>query len=97
MALKMIDLNELKYCQEELANNKLQYDEKIEELLDAIKMTAIYWQGDEGDKFRDKLYTLIGSNLNCISKEMKAEIDYTKKLIMVLENAQEQVKNRINS
>ena len=96
MALKVTNIDELKYYKDKLQKSKNEYDETINKLLDTIKVTAIYWQGVEAEEFRLYLYSLIGKDLNCISKEMEAELNYVNKLAMVLENAQEQVKNRLN-
>ena len=96
MALKVTNLNELKYYKDSLAKCQNSYEETIDRLIDSIKLSAIYWQGEDGNEFRDKLYSLIGSNLNSVSTEMNAEIEYLEKLIVVLENAQEQIKHRLN-
>ena len=96
MALKVTNINELKYYKTQIEKARNAYDETIKGLTDSIKMTAVYWQGFDGDQFRSNLYSLIGKDLNCISKEMTAEIEYINKLIAVLENAQEQIKSRLN-
>ena len=96
MALKVTNVNELSYYKDHLEKNKVAYDDTIDKMLDAIKLSAIYWQGEEANQFREKLYSLIGVDLNCISTEMKAEIEYLNKLVAVLENAQEQIKSRLN-
>ena len=96
MALKVTNINELKYYKDSLAKCHNSYEDTIDKLVDTIKLSAIYWQGEDGNEFRDKLYSLIGSNLNSVSTEMNAEIEYLDKLVLVLENAQEQIKNRLN-
>ena len=96
MALKVTNVNELKYYKDYLEKYKNLYDDDIDNLIDTIKLSAIYWQGEDGNNFRENLYSLIGSNLQCISNEMNAEIEYLSRLIAVLENAQEQIKNRLN-
>ena len=96
MALKVTNLSEIKDYESYLEKCKIAYEDVLDRLLDTIKFSAIYWQGEEGNNFRDNLYSLIGIDLNCISTEMKAEIEYLNKLIMVLENAQEQIRNRLN-
>ena len=96
MALKVTNVNELKYYKDGLIKCEKAYEDTINKLIDTIKLSAVYWQGAEGNDFRDKIYTLIGSNLNTVTTEMDAEIEYINKLIMVLENAQEQIKNRLN-
>ena len=96
MALGYTNIEELKSYKEELVKTKDVYDDTIDNLMDVVKMSAIYWQGIEGNLFRAKLYGLIGADLNSISSEMKAEIEYINKLIIVLENAQEQIKSRLN-
>lgn len=96
MALKLTNINELKSYKTKIEKSKLEYDETIKHLMDTIKLSAIYWQGEEGNLFRDNLYSLVGVDLNVISNEMKAEIDYLNRLITILENAQEQIKSRIN-
>lgn len=96
MALKVTNISDLKYYKDQLTKTKVSYDESIDKLIDTIKLSAIYWQGEDGNNFRENLYSLVGSDLKCISKEMNAEIDYLNKLIIVLENAQEQIKSRLN-
>jgi hypothetical protein len=96
MALRVTNINELKSYKDYLVKYKNAYDETIDRLVDSIKLSAIYWQGEDGSNFRDKLYSLIGTNLNSVSNEINAEIEYLDKLILVLENAQEQIKHRLN-
>ena len=96
MALKITDISELKYYKVELERTKLSYDEILNNLLNEIKSSALYWQGEDGDTVRERLYSLIEHELKCISKEINAEADYLGKIILVLENAQQQVKNRLN-
>ena len=96
MALKTTNVNELKYYKSQLEKTKQLYEDTLDGLIDSVKMSAIYWQGLDGNNFRSKVYGLIGKDLNCISKEITAEIEYLNKLIIVLENAQEQIKSRLN-
>ena len=96
MALKITDLAELKYYKIQLERTKASYDEVINNLYKTIKNSALYWQGEDGNIFRRKIYSLLKYELLCISKEMNAEIEYLGKIILVLENAQEQIKNRLN-
>jgi len=96
MALQTININELKYHQDKLSSLKESYDEILKNLLDEVKMIAFYWQGNDSSNLRSELYKLIGSDLNNISNEIEAEVDYINKLVVVLENANEQIKNRLN-
>lgn len=96
MALKITNISDLKYYKGQIEKAKIEYDETIKNLMDTIKLSAIYWQGEDGNTFRDNLYSLIGIDLNTISKEMNAEIDYLNRYITILENAQEQIKSRLN-
>lgn len=96
MALQTININELKYHQDKLSSLKDSYDETLRKLLDEVKMIALYWQGNDSATLRNDLYKLIGSDLNIISSEIEAEVEYINKLILVLENASEQIKNRLN-
>ena len=96
MALQTISINELKYRKDRLSSFKENYDEVLNNLLDEVKMIAFYWQGSNSNNLRTELYKLIGNDLNNISNEINAEIEYLKKLILVLENADEQIKNRLN-
>ena len=96
MALKTTNVNELKYYKSQLEKTKTLYEESIDGLTDTVKVTALYWQGIDGNNFRSYLYSLIGNDLSCITKELTAEIEYLNKLIIVLENAQEQIKSRLN-
>ena len=76
MALKVTNVNELRYYKDGLSKYKEMYNETIDRLIDSIKLSAIYWQGQEGNELRDKLYSLIGTNLGCVSTEINAEIEY---------------------
>lgn len=96
MALQTLNINELKYRKDRLSSFKDNYDEVLNNLLDEVKMIAFYWQGSNSNNLRTELYKLIGNDLNNISNEINAEIEYLKKLILVLENADEQIKNRLN-
>lgn len=97
MALKVTDIGELKYYKIQLNRTKVAYDEVLRELINTIKNSALYWQGEDGDAFREKLFGLLSRDMACISKEINAEAEYLGKIIFVLEEAQEQVKNRLNS
>ena len=96
MALKIMNITDLKYYKEQIEKEKIEYDDTIKQLMDTIKLSALYWQGEDGNHFRDNLYSIVGVDLNKISSEMNAEIEYLNKLIIVLENAQEQIKSRMN-
>ena len=96
MALKVTDLGEIKYYKVQLERTKNAYDEVINNLLKTIKDSELYWQGEDGNLMRSKLYSLISNELRCISKEINAEADYLGKIILVLEEAQEQVKGSLN-
>lgn len=96
MALKIANIDNLKNYRNQLDKVKVSYDETINKLLKTIKMSSLYWKGEDGDIFREKLYTLITQDLKCISKEIKAEADYINKIVIVLENTREQVKSRLN-
>lgn len=96
MALTVTNINELRNYKSQIEKTMNSYNDKIKELTDTVKNTSLYWQGEDGEVFRTNLYSLIDNDLNCISKEMAAELEYLKKLIIVLENAQEQVKSRLN-
>ena len=96
MALKITDIAELKYYKVELERTKAAYDEVISNLLNTIKASSLYWQGVDGNILRERLYLLIKYELQCVSKEINAEVLYLGKIIAVLENAQEQIKNRLN-
>ena len=96
MALKVTDIGDLKRYKLQLDKINTSYDEVINNLLRTIKTSSLYWQGEDGDLFREKLYSLITYELKCISREINAESEYLGKIVLVLENAQEQIKNRLN-
>lgn len=96
MALKVTDIGELKYYKMQLKRTKDSYDDVIRNIMSTIKNSSLYWQGEEGENFRSNLYSLVSRDLNCISKEINAEVEYLGKIVNVLENAQEQIKNRMN-
>ena len=96
MALTITNIDELRNYKNQIEKTKISYDEKIDELTNTIKSTALYWQGEDGEVFRTNLYSLIDNDLKCLSKEMSAELEYLKKLIIVLESAQEDLMGRRN-
>ena len=97
MALTITNIDELRNYKNQIEKTKISYDSPL-----AISATEIfkenedYYYHKDGEVFRTNLYSLIDNDLKCISKEMSAELEYLKKLIIVLENAQEQVKSRLN-
>lgn len=97
MAVQVTNINELKNSEITITNAKVSYDEALKKLSDAIKITEFSWQGEDGMKFREDLMALINNDLKDVSEEMNSEINYLKKIHTILENAQEQVKNRLNS
>ena len=96
MALKITNIDDIKNYKSELEKDKAAYDDVINKLTNIIKTSAAYWQGEDGDAFRERLYGFIANELNIISKEIGAEINYLGKVILVLENAREQIKSRVN-
>lgn len=96
MALKIANIDNLKQYKNQLDKVKISYDETINKLLKTVEMSSLYWKGEDGDMFREKLYSLITQDLRCISKEIKAEADYINMIVMILEHTREQVKSRLN-
>lgn len=96
MALKITDIGQIKYYKVQLERTKNAYDEVINNLLKTIKESELYWQGEDGALLRSKLYSLISNELRCISKEIDAEANYLGKIVLVLEDAQNQVKGSLN-
>ena len=95
MSLQITNIEELKNSKVQITKEKELYQDTILDLENAIKETNITWNGNESDDFREKTLTLV-DKLKKVEDEMTYEINYLDKIIAVLENAQEQVKNKLN-
>lgn len=96
MALTIVNLDEIKKAELEINDAKTNYDESLKLLKDTINNTINFWQGEDADLYRAKVNHLIDNGLSNASYEMEYEKAYLNKVSTVLENAQEQVKNRLN-
>lgn len=97
MALQIANIGLMKKSSVDIENSKNTYDDTLKEIENAIKSTENSWNDQDGNDFREKVMLLLDNELKDISEEMEFEINYIKKVSTVLENAQEQVKNRINN
>lgn len=96
MALKITNLDTLKTKEAIIQDAKSSYDETMKKLKEAIMSTEESWNDKDGYDFREKLISLIESDLKTVSEEMEFEINYIKKVTSVLENTQQQVQSRLN-
>jgi uncharacterized alkaline shock family protein YloU len=97
MALQITDINVLKNSEVEISKAKAEYDDILKNLENAVKSTENSWNDKDGVEFRTKVLNLINNDLKEMSMEMEFEINYLKKIAMVLENAQQEIKKRINN
>ncbi len=95
MSLQITNIEELKNSKIQIAKEKELYQDTLLDLENAIKETQITWNGNESDDFREKTLAIV-NKLKNVENEMTYEVNYLDKIIVVLENAQEQVKNRLN-
>ncbi len=96
MALTIVNLDEIKKAELEISDAKTNYDDSLKLLKDTINNTINFWQGEDADLYRERVNHLIDNELSNASYEMEYEKAYLNKVSTVLENAQEQVKNRLN-
>ena len=97
MALQVTNLDVMKKSEIDITEAKNSFDETTNNLRKSIKTMELYWNDRDGYELREKMLGFIDSNIKNISEEMENEIKYIKKVYMILENVQEQVKNRLNS
>ena len=97
VALQITDLSVLKSSEAEIRAAKAEYDEILKNIENAIKSTENAWNDKEGIEFRTKVLNLLEHDLKDMSTEMEFEVNYIKKITMVLENAQQEIKKRINN
>ena len=96
MALKITNLDALKTYEAKIKSAKAEYDQALKKLKSAVMSTEDSWDDRDGYDFRDKLIKLINTDLKIVSDEMNFEVQYLKKSSAVLENTQQEVKNRLN-
>ncbi len=97
MALNIINIDEIKRSELDIINAKKDFDTTLQLLKNTFKETEFFWQGEDANLYREKNNALIDKELNDTSLEMNYEINYLNKVSTVLKDAQEQVKNRLNS
>ena len=96
MSLTVTNIESIKNSKDKIISAKKSYDETLKILSHTIKFTEFSWQGKNADDFRTAVNNLIQGDLESVSKELEVEINYLTKLSTVLENAEEQVKQRLN-
>ena len=96
MSLTITNIENVKNAKEKIKSAKKSYDESLKLLSHTVKFTEFSWQGKNADDFRTEVNKLINGDLENVSKELEVEINYLTKLSTVLENAEEQVKQRLN-
>ena len=96
MSLAVTNIENLKTAKQKIVEAKSNYDEAIKNLKQINKNTEITWQGKNADDFRAEVGKLLYGDLESISKEFEIEIRYLEKITTVLENAEDQVKQRLN-
>ena len=96
MPIQKVNIGEMKYYSNQIKKAKTSFDDSIKLLKQTIAFTEFSWTGTEADEFRQNVSSIIKNDLSKISKEFEIEIKYLDKVSSVLENAEEQVKKRLN-
>lgn len=96
MSLTVTNIESLKSASARIKAVKKSYDDTLKVLTDTIKITEFSWQGKNADDFRSEVNKLISEDIESVSKELEVEINYLTKVSAVLENAEDQVKKRLN-
>lgn len=96
MALQITNINELKVAKDNIKDAKESFDSTITVLKDNINSIQSYWQGEDAFNFQNKVISIIDNDLALELEEMAFEIKYLDRIISVLDNAQEEVKKRLN-
>ena len=96
MALQITNVNELKVAKDNIKESKESFDSSLTTLSDNIKTLQNYWQGEDGYNYQTKVMNIIDNDLALVSEEMAFEVKYLDRITSVLDNAQEEVKKRLN-
>ena len=96
MALQITNVNELKNAKTLIETSKKSYDESLDSLRNAIIEIQNYWQGEDSIEYQDKVLNLVNRELSHESTELEFEVKYLNRIITVLDNAQDQIKKRLN-
>lgn len=96
MALHITNIDQLKKSKLAIENAKQSYSEHLDILKNAVIEIRDCWQGEDSLEFQNKLIEIIKDNLALELSEMDFEVRYLNKITTVLENAQDQVKKRLN-
>ncbi len=97
MPIQKTNIDEMKYCSNQIKKAKISFDDSVKLLKQTIAFTEFSWTGQEADEYRQNVTSIIKDDLSKISKEFEIEIKYLNKVASVLENAQDQVKKRLNT
>lgn len=97
MALKVMNINDLKNSELKIKEAKNSFEEALKGITDAVKSTELFWQGEDAYKFRQEIYSLIKTDFNDVKEEMEFEELFLNRVRTTLENAQQEVKKRLNS
>lgn len=97
MALKVTNISDLKNSELKIKEAKNSYLEALNGITDAVKSTELFWQGEDAYKFRREIYSLIKTDFNDVKEELEFEELFLNRVRTTLENAQEEVKKRLNS
>ncbi len=96
MSLTVTHIEALKNSTARIISAKKSYEDTLSVLKESIKFTEFSWQGKNADDFRTEVNKLITDDLESVIKELEIEINYLNKVTIVLENAEDQVKQRLN-
>ncbi len=96
MSIQKSNISEMKYYSNQIKKAKTSFDDSLKLLKQTIAFTEFSWTGVEADEFRQNVSSVINNNLSKITKEFEIEIKYLDKVSSVLENAEEQIKKRLN-
>ena len=97
MSLTVTNIETLKNSKSKIISAKKSYEDTLNVLKDTVKITEFSWQGKNADDYRAEVNGIIKDDLESVVKELEVEISYLNKITQVLENAEDQVKQRLNS
>ncbi len=97
MSLTVTNIENLKTAKSKIISAKKSYEDTLEIIKNTVKFTEFSWQGKNADDYRAEVNEIIDKDLESVVKELEIEINYLNKITQVLENAEDQVKQRLNS
>ena len=96
MALQITNIDRLKNSKIIIEKAKTSFEEEMKILNDATIEIGNNWQGEDSSVIQNKIVDIINKELTNEKGEMMFEMKYLDRIIFVLENAQNEVKKRLN-